>query len=67
MQKHSKHISEFTSTQILKIVNWGREFLNLTAEVLERKTTKIVYEQVEGGIAYLAWVDVNGNIVKPKK
>lgn len=64
MNRNSKHLSEFNPNQILQIVNWGAEKLNLPSEVLERETTKIVYEQ-GATKSYLVEVDVNGKIVKP--
>jgi len=65
MQQHSKHLSEFNPNQILQIVKWGREKLNLSATVIEQETSRILFEQMEGGKAWLTGVIVNGNIVKP--
>ena len=65
MQQHSKHLSEFNPNQILQIVKWGREKLNLSAAVIEQETSRILFEQMKGGIAWLTGVLVNGNIVKP--
>jgi len=64
MNQHSKHLSEFNPNQILQIVNWGAEKLNLPAKVMEAQTTKIIYES---GVSkfYLIGAEVNGNIVKP--
>lgn len=65
MNQHSKHLSEFNPNQVLQIVNWGAEKLNLPASVIEQETTKIIFEQ---GVSksYLIGADVNGRIVKPK-
>lgn len=65
MQQHSKPLRDFTPNQILQIVNWGAEKLNLSSKVMEAQTTKINYEQMEGGKIWLTNVNVNGNIVKP--
>lgn len=65
MNQHSKHLSEFNPNQVLQIVNWGAEKLNLPAKVMEAQTTKINYEQMDGGKIWLTNVNVNGNIIKP--
>lgn len=65
MQQHSKHLSEFNSNDILQIVKWAREKLNLSAKLIEQETSRILFEQMEGGKAWLTGVIVNGNIVKP--
>jgi len=64
MQQHSKPLKDFTPSQILQIVNWGAEKLNLPSSVIEQETTKIIFEQ---GVSksYLIGADVNGRIVKP--
>ena len=65
MQQHSKHLNDFTPAQILQIVKWGREKLNLSSTVIEQETSRILFEQMEGGKAWLTGVIVNGNIVIP--
>ncbi len=65
MQQHSKHLSEFNSNQILQIVKWAIEKLNLSSTVIEQETSRILFEQMEGGKAWLTGVIVNGSIVKP--
>jgi hypothetical protein len=64
MNQHSKPLKDFTPTQILQIINWGNDKLNLSANVLGQETTKIIYEQGEVK-SYLVGADVNGHIVKP--
>lgn len=64
MNQHSKPLKDFTPTQILQIVNWGSEKLNLPSNVLEQETTKIIFEQGQYK-SYLVGADVNGHIVKP--
>ena len=64
MQQHSKHLSDFTPNQILQIVKWGREKLNLSATIIEQETSRILFEQMEGGIIWLCSVSVNGVIHK---
>lgn len=65
MNQHSKHLSEFNPNQVLQIINWGAEKLNLSSKVMGAQTTKINYEQMEGGKIWLTNVNVNGNIIKP--
>ena len=65
MNQHSKPLKDFTPTQILQIVNWGSEKLNLPASTMEADTTKIVVQEMEGGKVWLTEVNVNGKIVRP--
>lgn len=44
MQQKSKHISDFKPHQILQIIDWGRNKLNLSAKVMESNTTKILFQ-----------------------
>ena len=65
MNQHSKPLKDFTPTQILQIVNWGSDKLNLPASTMEADTTKIVVQEMEGGKVWLTEVNVNGKIVRP--
>lgn len=59
-----RHISDFNSNQILQIINWASEKLNLPASVIERESTKIVTQEINGK-TYLKEVNVNGKIINP--
>jgi hypothetical protein len=63
MNQQSKPLKDFTPNQILQIVNWGSEKLNLPSNVLEQETTKIIFEQGQTK-SYLVGVDVNGMLIK---
>ena len=65
MNQHARPLKDFTPTQILQIVNWGSEKLNLPASTMEADTTKIVVQEMEGGKVWLTEVNVNGKIVRP--
>lgn len=67
MGNTSRHLSTFNPTQILQIVNWGREKLNLSSKTLEDKDTKIVLQEMPSGRKYLVEVDVNGKIYNPNR
>lgn len=67
MENTARHLSTFNPTQILQIVNWGREKLNLSSKTLEDKDTKIVLQEMPSGRKYLVEVDVNGKIYNPNR
>jgi len=67
MENTARHLSTFNPAQILQIVNWGREKLNLSSKVLEDKDTKIVLQEMPSGRKYLVEVDVNGKIYNPNR
>ena len=64
MQQIARPLKDFNSNQILQIVNWGNEKLNLSSKTLERETTKIITERVIDK-DYLVGVNVNGQVLRP--
>ncbi len=65
MQK-SKHLSEFTPSQIPQVVVWAQEHCNVTANILENDLTLVRTETVNGK-EYLKEVVVGSIIINPIK
>jgi hypothetical protein len=64
--QQSKHLSEFTPSQIPQVVVWAQEHCNVTANILENDLTLVRTETVNGK-EYLKELNVGGIIINPIK
>jgi hypothetical protein len=65
MQK-SKHLSEFTPSQIPQVVVWAQEHCNVSARILENDLTLVRTETINGK-EYLKEVVVGSITINPIK
>ena len=64
--QQSKHLSEFSPSQIHQIVNWAQEKCNVSARILENDLTLVRTETVNGR-EYLKELNVGGVVINPIK